>query len=103
MLTNFKRANFYIKLASFRDIKGYYNKACGEKFNKADKPFKYVNKGLFRKQANFFFFYKNKLSFKAEAIYNGEDVFMRLIKVYQVFFEKIFGYGDDWWWMNCNK
>jgi hypothetical protein len=29
MFTNLKRANFYMKLASFRDVRGYYNKACG--------------------------------------------------------------------------
>ena len=71
-----------MKLASFRQIKSYYNKAAGDKHTKQEKPFPYVNKGIFRKQANCYFFYKNRLAIKAEGIYNGEDVFMRLIKVY---------------------
>jgi hypothetical protein len=38
-----------MKLASFRALKSYYNKACHDKFAKQDKPFPYVNKGIFRK------------------------------------------------------
>ncbi len=71
-----------MKLASFRALKSYYNKACHDKFAKQDKPFPYVNKGIFRKQANCYFLYKDKIALKAEANFNGEDVFMRLLKVY---------------------
>jgi len=44
-----------------------------------------VNKGIFRKQASFFTFYKNKIAIKLDGTYNGEDVLIRLIKVYTKF------------------
>ncbi len=78
-----------MKLASFRQIKGYYNKACGQKFQKQEKPFKYINRGLFRKQVTFYGFFQNNISVKADATYNGEDVLMRLVKVFFAFLTKL--------------
>ncbi len=49
MIGNLKRANFEMKLSSFRALRSYYNKACDDKFAKHDKPFPYVNRGIFRK------------------------------------------------------
>ena len=80
-----------MKMASFRKLKAYYNKGCNEKLQKQDKPFPYVNRGIFRKQVSGFGFYKNKLAIKMDAYYNGEDVLMRLIKVYEAFLFKGLG------------
>lgn len=77
-----------MKLASFRQLRGYYDKASGSTLNKQEKPFPYVNKGLFRKQVTCFGFSKNKIGIKADANYNGEDVFMRLVKVFNTFIFK---------------
>ena len=85
MLGNLKSANFELKMASFRQIKSFYNKACNDKIQKQDKPFPYVNRGIFRKQISAFGFYKNRIAIKFDSNYNGEDVLMRLIKVYEVF------------------
>ena len=85
MLGNLKSANFELKMASFRQIKSFYNKACNDKIQKQDKPFPYVNRGIFRKQISAFGLYKNRIAIKFDSNYNGEDVLMRLIKVYEVF------------------
>ena len=91
MISNLKSAELEIKMASFRQLRGYYNKACNEKIQKQEKPFPYVNRGIFRKQVSGFGFYKNKIAIKFDAQYNGEDVLMRLVKVYEAFICKVFG------------
>lgn len=91
MINNLKSAELEIKMASFRQLRGYYNKACNEKIQKQEKPFPYVNRGIFRKQVTGFGFYKNKLAIKLDAEYNGEDVLMRLVKVYDAFICNVFG------------
>lgn len=85
MLGSLKTANFEMKMASFRQLKSFYNKACHDKFQKQEKPFPYENRGIFRKQITGFGLFRNKIAIKIDANYNGEDVLMRLIKVYQVF------------------
>lgn len=86
MLGNLRTAQFEIKLASFRQIRSYYRKVSNIEQQKQDKPFPYVNRGIFRKQISAFGIFKNKIAVKFDGIYNGEDVLMRLIKVYQTFF-----------------
>ena len=94
MISNLKSAELEMKMASFRQLRGYYNKACNEKIQKQEKPFPYVNRGIFRKQVSGFGFYKNKIAIKMDAQYNGEDVLMRLLKVYETFICKVCGI---WW------
>jgi hypothetical protein len=77
-------------MASFRQLRGFYNKACNEKFQKQEKEFPYVNRGIFRKQVSGYGFYKNKVAIKMDAQYNGEDVLMRLVKVYGAVLCKVF-------------
>jgi len=71
MIGNLKSADFEMKLASFRQIKSFYNKACSDKFQKHDKPFPYTNRGIFRKQINIFGIFRNKIGIKVDASYNG--------------------------------
>lgn len=66
MLNNLKKANFKTQMASFREMKKYYTKIVGEeKYQKQTKPFRYVNKGIFRKQANCYAFFKNRIALRA--------------------------------------
>jgi hypothetical protein len=92
MIGNLKSAELEIKMASFRQLRSYYNKACNEKIQKQEKPFPYVNRGIFRKQVSAFGIYKNKVAIKMDGQYNGEDVLMRLVKVYEAFFCKLLGF-----------
>ncbi len=72
-------------MASFRQIKSYYNKASHDKLQKQEKPFPYENRGIFNKRVSAFGVFRNKIGFKADSTYNGEDVLMRLVKVYCTF------------------
>lgn len=49
---------------------------------KSDKEFNYVNKGLFRANAEVFLMYADKISATISVTYHSEDVLMRLTKVY---------------------
>ena len=52
---------------------------------KENKPFPYVNHGIFRNRISMFSTYKNKVACKFDSHYNGEDVLMRLLKISKVF------------------
>lgn len=57
-----------------------------------------MNKGLFRMRADAALIYNNQYLVKVTGKYESEDVFLRLLKVYSKFFEKLLNenfYHDD--------
>ena len=70
-----------------------------KEYSDQQKPFPYTNKGLFRQKANAYMLYDNRYLIKIDGKYESEDVFIRLVKVYSKFMEKVLDYpfyDDDW-------
>lgn len=51
-----------------------------------------MNKGIFRQKARAVMLYDKRYLIKIDGIYESEDVFIRLIKVYSKFLEKAGNY-----------
>lgn len=85
---------------SFRKINKFYNQVAHENKEAESKEFKYTNKGIFRQRADATMIYNNHYIVKVNGRFESEDVFIRLLKVYAKFFQKIAGeafYDDDWY------
>lgn len=57
-----------------------------------------MNKGIFRQRADATFIFNNKYMVSIVGKYESEDVFIRVLKVYSKFFEKLLNesfYNDD--------
>lgn len=98
LLKKSKMAKVNIKMDSFRKINRFYNQVAHESKEAESKGFKYNNKGIFRQRADATMIYNNHYLVKVCGRFESEDVFIRLLKVYAKFFEKIAGetfYDDD--------
>ena len=78
-----------MKFDSFRKVNKFYNTLTNEEKEAETKGFNYTNKGIFRQKVNAAFVYNSKYLLKLEGKFESEDVFIRLIKVYSKFFEKV--------------
>lgn len=98
LLKKSKMAKVNVKMDSFRKISKFYNQVAQESKEPESKGFKYTNKGIFRQRADATMIYNNHYLVKVNGRFESEDVFIRLLKVYAKFFEKIVGegfYDDD--------
>lgn len=86
-----KTIKLNLKFDSFRDIKGYYNSVAfpNDEKKSETKAFPYTNKGIFRQKLQYSLIMR-KLMIKGSLLYESEDVFIRLIKVYGKAFNEIF-------------
>lgn len=86
-----KNIKLNLKFDSFREIKGYYNSVASPDTEKKSetKAFPYTNKGIFRQKLQYSLIMR-KIMIKGTILYESEDVFIRLIKVYGKVLNEIF-------------
>lgn len=81
-----KKLHLALKFKSFRQINKFYEEmkeAVGEKTSKDNKKeFRYQVPGLFREKAEAFAFFRDEVAVSADITHQGEEIFLRLIKVY---------------------
>lgn len=83
-----KKLHLSLKFKSFREMNKYFKEMTKEVDSwgikkKAEKDnFKYMAPGLFREKVEGFAFFKDDFAITADITHQGEDIFLRLIKVY---------------------
>jgi hypothetical protein len=84
--TKSRKMHLCLRYKSFRQMNKYYEemaKELGTSTHNSDKgDFKYMAPGLFREKAEAFAFMQDHLAASADVTHQGEDIFLRLIKVY---------------------
>jgi hypothetical protein len=83
-----RKLHLNLKFKSFRQINKYFNEVnegadlWGIKKKPEKENFKYMATGLFREKVEGFAFLRDDLAVTADITHQGEDIFLRLIKVY---------------------
>lgn len=82
-----RKLHLALRLKSFRQINKYYEEMANQVgYNykkKEDKTdFRYVAPGLFREKVQAFAFLRDTVAVSGDITHQGEDIFLRLIKVY---------------------
>lgn len=82
-----RKLHLTLRLKSFRQINKYYEEMAeqvGYNYKKKEDKtdFKYMAPGLFREKVEAFAFLRDSMAASANITHQGEDIFLRLIKVY---------------------
>ena len=82
-----KKMNLTLRLKSFRQINKFYEEMADtlgmnlkKKEDKTD--FRYQAPGIFREKVEAFAFLRDSIAVRGDITHQGEDIFLRLVKVY---------------------
>lgn len=94
--TKARKMHLSLRFKSFRQMNKFYEEFAdqvGHNYKKKEDKvdFKYTAPGLFREKVEAFAFVRDSMALSANITHQGEDVFLRLIKVYFKAAKKLMG------------